>query len=440
VNSLATATSLAWAYLRQRPLATLLNVLLLSLGVGTIIALILTLAQAEERMERDTAGIDLVIGAKGSPLQLVLSSVFQMDVPTGNVPLTEATPIITAPQVKLAIPLALGDSYKTFRIVGTEASYAGLYGATLQEGRLWTKPLEAVIGAETARTTGLKLGQNFAGSHGLADGGGAHADYPYIVVGVLKPTGSVVDRLILTSVESVWAVHEHADEADETNKRDDKLKSEHAKGLEKGHDKDHDHGKQSDKNKVDEHDHEHDAEKEITAYLIQYTTPLAAASFPRMVNESSSMQAASPAIETSRLFALLGLGVTTLKIFASIMMVCAALGIFIGLMNTLNERREDLALLRLLGATPTVIFFTVALQGAALGVLGVILGLLLGHFGAEWMGYAVQRTHRIQLTGWAFFKEEAVVVGSALMLAVLAALIPAWRAYRNSVPETLNGV
>jgi putative ABC transport system permease protein len=406
MKSFAIALNLAWAYLRQRPLPTLLNVLLLGLGVGTIIALILTLAQAEERMERDTAGVDLVIGAKGSPLQLILSSVFQMDIPTGNVPLAEAAPIISAPQVKLAIPLALGDSFKTFRIVGTEPAYVNLYGATLLEGRLWAKPLEAVVGAEAARLTGLRIGQSFAGSHGLTEGGESHAGHPYIVVGLLKSTGTVADRLILTSVESIWAVHDH----------------EHA--GQSGHDR--------------QPDNQHDADKEITAYLVQYSNPLAAASFPRMVNASTSMQAASPAIETSRLFALLGIGVSTLKIFAAIMMVCSALGIFIGLMNTLNERREDLALLRMLGATPATVFFTVALQGFALGLLGVILGLLLGHMGAEWMGFAIQKTHRIYLTGWVFVKEEAAIVISALVLAISAALVPAWRAYRNAVSETLN--
>jgi len=135
---------------------------------------------------------------------------------------------------------------------------------------------------------------------------------------------------------------------------------------------------------------------------------------------------------------LLGIGVSTLKIFAAIMMVCSALGIFIGLMNTLNERREDLALLRMLGATPATVFFTVALQGFALGLLGVILGLLLGHLGAEWMGFAIQKTHRIYLTGWVFVKEEAAIVIAALVLAIFAALVPAWRAYRNAVSETLN--
>ncbi len=453
MKSFATALNLAWAYLRQRPLPTLLNVLLLGLGVGTIIALILTLKQAEERMERDTAGVDLVIGAKGSPLQLILSSVFQMDIPTGNVPLAEAAPIIAARQVKLAIPLALGDSFKTFRIVGTEPAYIDLYGATLLEGRLWAKPLEAVVGADVARLTGLKIGQRFPGSHGLTEGGETHADHPYIVVGVLKSTGTVADRLILTSVESIWAVHDHEEEAE--GKKPDgaqvKTKKSAKSAASAGnassavvphpvyadqndHDPQHDHPREH------QNEHQHDGDKEITAYLIQYSNPLAAASFPRMVNASTSMQAASPALETSRLFALLGIGVSTLKVFAAIMMVCSALGIFIGLMNTLNEQREDLALLRMLGATPATVFFTVALQGFALGLLGVILGLLLGHLGAEWMGYAIQKTHRIYLTGWVWVKEEGAIVAVALVLAIFAALVPAWRAYRNAVSETLNDV
>jgi putative ABC transport system permease protein len=394
VNSLATACGLAWAYLRQRPLSTLLNVMLLGLGVGTVIALILILNQAEERMERDTADVDLVIGAKGSPLQLVLSAVFQMDVPTGNVTLADAASIIKSPQVKRAVPLALGDSFKAFRIVGTKPDYAELYGATIDAGRFWAKSQEVVIGADVARATGLKLGENFASSHGLVEGGGAHAEHPFTVVGTLKPTGSVADRLILTSVESIWDVHGHEGEAP--------------------------------------------TDKKITAYLIQYSTPLAAASFPRMVNQSSAMQAASPAIETSRLFALLGIGVTTLKVFAGIMIACAALGIFIGLTNALNERRADLALLRLLGATPTTVFLTIALQGFALGLLGVILGVVLGHVGAAWAGGIIQKTHHMSLTGWVFFRQEGMVIGVALMLSVFAALVPAWRAYRDAVPETLN--
>lgn len=399
MNALAIALPLALAYLRERLLATLLNILLLALGIATIVALLLTLTQAEERMDRDAAGIDLVVGAKGSPLQLVLSSVFQVDVPTGNIPLAEATLISAESAVKRAIPLALGDSYRAFRIVGTRPDYLELYAAGIGTGRLWAKPMEVLLGAEAAARTGLKLGQSFAGTHGLTDGGSVHPNQPFEVVGILKPTGAVIDRLILTPVESIWAVHAHGDAG----------KTEHA-----------------------------DAEKEITALLIQYATPMAAASFPRRVNAISGLQAAAPAMEISRLFALLGFGVTALKLFAGIMMLCAGLGIFIGLMNALDERRADLALLRVLGASRGTVFLTILSQGFALGVAGVILGLLLGHAGAEWIGQTVANVHRVQLTGLVWANAEFRVIGAALGLALAAGLFPAWRAYRDAMPELLG--
>jgi putative ABC transport system permease protein len=412
MKNLSAATQIALAYLREKKLSTLLNVLLLSLGVGTIIALLLILSQAEERMERDATGIDLVIGAKGSPMQLILSSIFHVDIPTGNVPISEASQIIAEPAVKRAIPLALGDSYRSFRIVGTNPSYIELYSGKIIDGRLWDKPLEAVIGADAAKATGLTIGKKFAGAHGLNDSSGhAHDEHPYTVVGILAPTGSVLDRLITTSVASVWKVHDHGDEDDG--------KHDHAA---------HDH----------DHDHENEKGKEVTAYLIQYATPLAAVSFPRLVNASSSMQAASPAMESARLFQLIGVGVTALKGFAAIMMLCAALGIFIGLTNALDERRADLALLRVLGAPPSVVFLVPFTQGLALGLMGVILGVLLGHAGAEWIGVAYAESQRVAIGGRLWVNEEWWVIGAAMGLALLAALIPAWRAYRDATPELLS--
>jgi putative ABC transport system permease protein len=411
------ALAMAFAYLREKKLATALNVLLLSLGVGTIITLVLILSQAEDRLERDAAGVDLVIGAKGSPMQLILSSVFHVDVPTGNIPMGEAALIIAEPAVKKAIPLALGDSYRSFRIVGTNPAFLDLYNAKVVDGQMWTQPLQAVVGAEVAKLTGLKVGARFAGSHGLTDSGAgrAHDEHPFDVVGVMAPTGSVADRLILTSVASVWKVHDHGgDSAD----------------ADKAHDHDHeghDHG-----------DHEHVGSKEVTAYLIQYATPLAAVSFPRLVNASSSMQAASPAQETARLFQLVGVGITALKGFAVVMILCAGLSIFIGLTNALDERRADLALLRVLGASPGMVFLTMLAQGFLLGLMGVILGLALGHGAAEWIGRGYAETHRIAIGGRIWLREEWWIMGAAVGLAVVASFIPAWRAYRGATPELLS--
>ena len=405
MNALSIALPLALAYLRERLLATWLNIVLLALGIATILALLLTLSQAEDRMDRDAAGIDLVVGAKGSPLQLILAAVFQVDVPTGNIRLSDADRISAEKAVRRAIPLSMGDSYRSFRIVGTSADYLALYDASVAGGSLWKKPMEALIGADVASKTGLRVGQQFAGTHGLTDGGaggGTHAALPFEVVGILKPTGAVIDRLILTGLDSIWNLHAHApDTAAQTI-------------------------------------HDADDDKEITALLIQYATPLAAASFPRHVNAVSSLQAAAPAMETARLFALLGFGVTALKLFAGIMLVCAALGIFIGLTNALDERRADLALLRVLGASRGTVFLTILIQGFALGVAGVILGIVLGHAGAEWIGQTIAQSHRVRLTGLTWIAAEGGVILAALALALAAGLFPAWRAYREAVPELLS--
>lgn len=445
MNQLATAFSIAAAYLREKKLATALNVLLLGLGVGTIIALVLLLAQAEDRMERDSAGIDLVIGAKGSPMQLILSSVFQVDIPTGNILASDAAPIISSRMVKRAVPLALGDSHKGFRIVGTSKDYLDLYQGKIAGGRLWEKPLEAVLGADAARATGLGVGAKFVGTHGLAESGSSeHGDHPYVVVGVLASSGSVMDRLILTDLASVWELHDHVPSqaiaapastpAKQIITKADK--HHHADKPGKKHDHTHDE-KPTSTGKVDEHEHEEDEKREVTAYLIQYATPLAAVSFPRTVNASSAMQAASPALESARFFQLVGVGVTALKGFAIVMMVCAGLGIFIGLMNALDERRADLALLRVLGAPPTVVWLSTLLQGAILGIVGVILGLLLGHAAAEWIGHSYAASQRVAIGGRVWITQEWWIIGGALLLALVASLVPAWRAYRDATPELL---
>jgi len=143
------------AYLKDRAPETLLQVLLLALGIGTVVFVLLFEAQFTARMTSDAGHFDLVVGAKGSALQLVLSTVYQADIPTGNIPLSEAQALRADPDVAMAVPMALGDSYDGFRIVGTEPDYASEYRAKLTGGRFWTTPLEAVLGAAVARKSRL---------------------------------------------------------------------------------------------------------------------------------------------------------------------------------------------------------------------------------------------------------------------------------------------
>lgn len=395
---------LSLAYLRSRPLGTALNLLLLAVGVATITLLLLATAQLEERMSRDARGIDMVAGAKGSPMQLVLSAIYHLDAPTGNIPLADALALARHPAVKNAIPLALGDSFRGYRIVGTNYDYLEHYDAAVAQGALWRAPLEAVLGAEAAAATGLGVGESFAGSHGMEGGGDLHDSVPYKVVGILAPTGSVLDRLVLTSVESVWLVHRH---------------------LEPGEDL------------ADALDAMEDEEKEITALLIQYASPLAAATLPRQVNAATGMQAASPAWESARLFRMIGVGVEVMRIFGLVLVLAAGLSVFIALLNALEERRYDLAVMRMLGAGRSRLMALLLLEGGLLAFFGGLLGLALGHALTGALGLALQQAKQTAVTGWFWHPGELAVLALAVAVGILAALLPAWRAFRTDVALVL---
>jgi len=166
-----TLAGLAWRYLWARPLVAALNLLMLALGFGAMVFVTLVAEQLEHQTQRDLAGIDLVVGAKGSPLQMILAGVFQVDVPTGNIPLATVAQLREHPLAASVVPLSMGDAVQGFRIVGTEPAYLDLYGARLAQGRLWAKPLEAVLGAGVAESARLGIGQSFAGTHGLGKDG-----------------------------------------------------------------------------------------------------------------------------------------------------------------------------------------------------------------------------------------------------------------------------
>ena len=392
---------LAWRYLWARPLATVLNLLLLSLGLAAITLLLLVRVQIDRAFERDLAGIDAVVGAKGSPLQLILSGVFHLDVPTGNIPLAEAQALAQDARVAQLIPLSLGDSYRGFRIVGTTRDYPAHYGAELAQGAWWQTPMEAVLGAQVARSTGLAVGGQFAGAHGLGAGGEEHGDEPYRVSGVLAPCGCVLDRLVLTSSESVWRVHEGEPE-DEAERR----------ALE--------------------------ADREITLALVRYRSPLAAVTFPRYVNSATSMQAAAPALEITRLLRMVGVGTDVLRGFAAVLLLTAGLSVFIALWSAVRERRADLALLRMLGAPPRRVAGLLLAEALWLAALATVLGLAAGHGLTALLGWMLENDQSVPLRGALWLTEELWVPALALTVAALASALPVLAAYRSGAAALLN--
>ena len=433
---------------RRRPLPAVLTVLLLALGIATVVVVLLFQRALEDRLGRDARGIDLVVGAKGSGLQLVLSSVFHADVPTGNVRLPALGDIARHPMVAGVIPLSLGDSYRGFRVVGTTHAYVSHYEGRLAKGRLWERPMEAVVGSRVAQGTGLRAGDTFVGAHGL--GGGSdflHGEHPFEVVGTLVETGTVLDRLILVDTASVWMVHavhgttgtESAGQGVPTEPGEDAARDDNdsretraepagvsdtavtagssgtgvpVSGLPAG-------------------------DGEITALLVRYRTPLAAITLPRAINAGTALQAASPAQETARLFLLMGTGLDVFRAFAAVLVAASALSLFIALWHAMHEQRYDLAVMRTLGATRGRVLRFVLAQGAVLGVAGAVIGVALGHaagwLAAEWLDRA--RSVSVGALGWT--PEEGLVVAGAVVIALMAAAVPAVRAWRLDVVAVL---
>ncbi|MEM1230366.1 MAG: ABC transporter permease [Pseudomonadota bacterium] len=482
------ALRLALANLTLSPLTTILNVLLMALGTASIVLLLLAGSQLAKVMARDAEGVDLVLGAPGSPIQLILSAVYHADVPPGNIPLTEAQRWIDDPRIDLGVPLSLGDSFRGFRIVGTTPEYLDLYGAVPAQGRVWEAPMEAVLGASVGATLGLGLGDTFAGVHGLSEGGHDHEQQRYRVVGQLAPTGTVADRLVLTSLESVWDLHEESDhdhdddhDGDEAHDgdHDEDHEDAHANdedAHEDGHDDDHEHeaahhedehhddehedehhesehGDEDDAHEDaheddhddegdehehgDEHAHEDTDDREVTAVLLSYRAPLAALTMPRQINAAGALQAAAPAMEISRLLQLIGVGLDGLKAFAWVLIGTAALSIFAGLYGSLRARRGELAVLRCLGATRGELLLMLMIEGVVLAALGILLGALLGHGVMTLLAAWLEADRGVALSGWALASGELPLLLGLLAVGALSAIIPAVSAYRIDVARIL---
>ncbi|MGJ8732965.1 MAG: ABC transporter permease [Cellulophaga sp.] len=392
---------LSFKNLISKPLNALLSLLLLVLSVALVTFMLQLSDQVKGNLDKNIKPVDLVVGAKGSPLQLVLSSVLHIDAPTGNIKLKDAEKLRKSRLVKTAVPVSYGDNYKGVRILGTETSYLKLYNAELATGELFNKSQQVVLGSTTAKKLQLKIGDTFLSSHGLADQSlEEHHGHPFKVVGILKPTGSVVDNLIITNLESIWDVHGHAEEED------------------------------------DEHHHEEDLE--VTSLLIQFSNPMAMMQLPRYINDKTNMQAALPSLEINRLVKLLGVGVQTIQLIAIAILLVSGLSIFISLLKAIRERRQELALLRTYGATATQLLWLVLLEGLFLGFIGYVIGWLIGRCGLWIISNYAQNSYGYTFNLATITKWEAILLLATLGITVVASVLASLSVFKLNVSKILS--
>ena len=412
---------LAWKNIWFKPLNTILSVVLLTSSVAIITTLVLVEKQFEEKFSSNIDGVDLVMGAQGSPLQLILSAVYQVDSPTGNISYDSAKVWMQHPFVQKAIPLAFGDNYRGYKILGTTPDYLEKYGAEISEGKLFEKNFEVVIGSDIAQKLSLKIGDEFFGSHGDAAEGEVHDHYGYKVVGIAKPTGKVVDNLILCTIPSVWQMHgSHGEEENPAHGEEGHV---HLEGEE--------HHEEADMT-LDE------PGMEITAVLLKFRNKMGIVTWPRIIAQNTKMQVASPAIEVNRLFSLFGIGISALQYLAYGIMLISGISIFIALYNTLKERENEFALMRVNGAKRLQLLKVVMIESLLLCVVGFIFGTILGRVGLSMLSNSAEEDFKMSFNPYEFiWEKEGTLFLLTIFVGFIAALIPAIKAYNLNISKTL---
>ena len=458
---------LSWKNIKFRPLNSGLSILLLAAGISIILVTVLTTRQLDDKFKANVQDIDFVVGAKGSRLQLLLCNIFQVDNPTGNIRYAKANGIKMNPMVEKAIPLSIGDNYQTYRIVGTTPEYIELFKGKITEGEVWSAPMQCVIGGGIKEKLNLKVGDTFAGGHGLGESTHSHDDMLYKVVGILEKNNTVLDNLLLTSLESVWVVHageshkakgslevksiDELDSAAQANlmtleefKAQQALEDQEAEHNHDEHDHDHAH-----------HDHGHGAhkvvnydslgktinpgEREITGMLVKVKEgPKAKLSVSATINTYDGMMAADVAIEMQLLKELMSPATGVLEMLAYVIMIIAAISMFVAMFNSLKDRQYEIALMRVMGSSSGKVFASILLEGIYLAILGFTAGWLLSHFGMQiFSGYLTEAYH-YDFSGWIFIKEELYLFIGAIFIGIIAALFPALKAYRTDISKTLS--
>ncbi|MBL9138471.1 MAG: ABC transporter permease [Verrucomicrobiales bacterium] len=391
--------------LRQHLLSTWITAFSIALAGGLLMAVWVVKDQSQTAFAGVNAGFDAVLGARGSKLQLVLNTVFHLEESPGNIPFSDYEQIRSNAAVRVAIPIALGDNYLGYRVVGTvtnlfhDVELSGGRRFALEAGRSFDPNLrEAVVGGFVARRLGLKPGDKFQPYHGLIfNPNDQHAE-TYVVVGVLEPSNTPADRVIWIPLQGVQ--------------------------LMTGHDP--------------------KSASDISGVLIKFkdTSPLTARQLDLFYNKQGNrLTFAWPIAQiVAQLFNKIAWVDKVLALVAYLVALVATGSILVSIYNSMKERRRDIAILRALGARRRTIFAAVVLEAAAIAVLGMILAFVI-HLGIMTGVASVVRAETgVVLDPWAPHLVMLWAPAGMVALAALAGVVPAWKAYRIPVAENLAPV
>jgi len=417
---------IAWSYLWNRRFTTVMSIISLALSVGLISTVLTLREQTRRRFEEEGQSFDMVVGAKGNPLQLVLSAVYFLDLPKGTMSMDEFEQIKSEEdQVQAAFPICMGDTFKGFRLVGTTPDlFDYKWGSDLEkgfelaDGKCFEKPFEAVMGAVVAESSDLRVGDTFYSTHG-AIGGHIHENHPYTVCGILERSHSPNDRAIFCDVESIFAAHEHTDHEGEDD-HEDELEHEEEEML---------------------FDDGIGVRGKVSAVLVKLHSPIYRYEFRDMVNTEYNAMAVIPIEQIQQLYEqLLGTAKAVLLAIGYLVVVISSITIMIGLYMSILQRRRDLAIMRALGASPGEIFGSILIEAFWVSILGLAAGWAVGT-GVCWtLGLYMTRKVGFQVGAITWTADLVTAYSIVILVGLIAGLLPAIQAYRTNVARDLAHV
>ncbi len=425
--------SLAVKSLRNRKFTAALTVLSISLSVMLLLGVERIRSESRESFTATISGTDLVVGARSSPVHLLLYSVFRIGNPTNNLRWDSYRAIADRPEVAWTIPLSLGDSHRGYRVVGTDGNYFEHFrfarDRALQfvAGRAFEAEHDAVLGADVARKLGYRNGDEIIIAHGAGEVSFTlHEELPFRVVGILAPTGTPVDRSVHVPLEGLDAVHAEIGPAGTHDPLAAALRGMRAR-------------------EADEHEHAGvvgtgEAEHSISAFLVGLKSRAAALAMQRFVNEYAGepMTAILPGATLQEVWEIVGAAEKTLFAVSALVVVVGLAGMLVALLTSLSERRREMAVLRSVGARPMHIFSLLLGEAAVLTALGVAFGVL-GLYAGLWVGQSwLEARLGLFIAIGAPSVYELQLIGVVALAGVLIGLIPAWRIYRYSLADGMT--
>lgn len=441
--------SIAWKSLKQRALATVLTGFSVALGVMLMVAVLVIYSILDQTFSQRSIGYDLIVGPKGSPLQLVLSTVYHTNPPIENLPYRFYREVAADPRVEAAIPVAIGDVTEegSFPIVGIIPEYFLHDYAPrrkfLIRGNTLRKPFDALIGDRVAKVNGWDIGTEFRMIHGGADTGHVH-DEKFTVVGVLAPTGTPNDKSVFVHLDGFYQIQGHDKPFDEAIKREreffgepplseEELATQVAKLTKKYSHEGHDHAG---------HDHFHDVpdlQKEVTSILLLMKTPIAANLYAGDLKKGFKAMAVNPIFPMRQLMNdVLGGIRFVLLVLTALIIVVSGIGIFVSIYNSMAARKREIAIMRALGARRQTVFSIILAESILLCVGGGLVGLILGHGLVFLSAPLVEVKSGIIMNPWAFEPTELWLIPVLLVLGALVGAVPGLTAYRTDVSEALQ--